>query len=333
MITQKKAGAVTTKTLTTVSVPCYAKLNLDLRVLHKRSDGFHEVRTVYQTISLEDRLEIQYRPSKSIDLDLDSSVDIDDNIVLKAARAVLEYMDVNAAVRFKLQKAIPMGAGLGGGSSNGAAVLMALPALAKKRLAIGELQRLASWLGSDVPFFLYGGTALGLGRGTELYPLPDLPAYSGLVVSPGIHVSTAEAYRDLERPLIEETGSIGALDSLTSPDGSPILGEFQAVAWSMDRQPLGAVPLRNDFESVVFDKHTRLADLRRQLEQSGANPARMTGSGSSIFGIFPDEDRARAAAPQFPGAVPFRFVPRQEYRKRWTDALGGWASYTPTCEA
>lgn len=333
MITQKKDGAVTTKTLTTVSVPCYAKLNLDLRVLHKRSDGFHEVRTVYQTISLEDTLEIQYRPSKSIDLDLDSSVEIDDNIVLKAARAVLEYMDVNAAVRFRLKKAIPMGAGLGGGSSNGAAVLMALPALAKKRLEIGELQRLASWLGSDVPFFLYGGTALGLGRGTELYPLPDLPGYSGLVVSPGIHVSTSEAYRDLERPLIEEIGSVEAIDSLTSPDASPILGEFQAVAWSMDRRPLDAVPLRNDFESVVFDKHTKLADVLRQLEQSGANPARMTGSGSSIFGIFPDADRARTAAPQIPGAVPFRFVPRQEYRKRWTDALGSLASYTPTCEA
>ena len=252
--------------------------------------------------------------------------------MLKAARAVLEYMDVNAAVRFKLTKAIPMGAGLGGGSSNGAAVLMALPALAKQRLGMVDLQRLASWLGSDVPFFLYGGTALGLGRGTELYPLPDLPAYSGLVVSPGIHVSTAEAYRDLERPVIEETGSIGALDSLTSPDGSPILGEFQAVAWSIDRRPLDAVPLRNDFESVVFNKHAKLAALRRQLEESGANPARMTGSGSAIFGVFPDEGRAAAAAPQFPGAVPFRFIRRQEYRKRWTDALGSLASYNPTCE-
>lgn len=209
---------------------------------------------------------------------------------------------------------------------------MALPALAKQRLELSELHRLASWLGSDVPFFLYGGTALGLGRGTELYPLPDLPAYSGLVVSPGIHVSTAEAYRDLQRPVIEETGSLGAIESLTSLDGSPILGEFQAVAWSMNWRRLDAVSLRNDFESVVFDKHTKLAELRRLLEQSGANPARMTGSGSAIFGIFPDDDRARAAAPLFPGAVPFRFVRRQEYRKRWTDALGSLASYTPTCE-
>jgi 4-diphosphocytidyl-2-C-methyl-D-erythritol kinase len=321
------------KTPRSVSVPCLAKLNLDLRVLHKRSDGFHEVRTVYQTISLEDVLEIQFRPSKSIEIELDSSLEIDDNIVLKAARAVLEYMDVNAAVRFKLKKAIPMGAGLGGGSSNGAAVLMALPALARKRLEIAELQRLASWLGSDVPFFLYGGTALGLGRGTELYPLPELSPHAGIVVSTGIHVSTAQAYRDLQRPLLEEADFPDVTDSLTSPDGSPILGEFQAVAWSIARLPLDQVPLRNDFEPVVFSRHKELAGLLEKLQNSGANPARMTGSGSAIFGIFPDAAHAHTAAQQYPGALPFRFVGRQEYRKRWTDALGSLASYSPTCES
>jgi 4-diphosphocytidyl-2-C-methyl-D-erythritol kinase len=321
------------KTQKSVSVPCLAKLNLDLRVLHKRSDGFHEVRTVYQTISLEDTLEIQFRPSKSIEIELDSSVEIDDNIVLKAARAVLEYMDFNAVVRFKLNKAIPMGAGLGGGSSNSAAVLMALPALARRRLEIGELQRLASWLGSDVPFFLYGGTALGLGRGTELYPLTDLAPHTGIVVSTGIHVSTAQAYQDLGRPLLEEAALDDVSDSLTSPDGSPILGEFQAVAWSIERRPLDQVPLRNDFEPVVFSRHAELAGLLNKLEKSGANPARMTGSGSAIFGIFPDAEHAQTTAQQFAGAVPFRFVGRQEYRKRWTDALGSLASYSPTCES
>ena len=321
------------KTLKSVSVPCHAKLNLDLRVLCKRSDGFHEVRTVYQTISLEDTLEIQFRPSKSTDIELDSSVEIDDNIVLKAARAVLEYMDVDATVHFKLNKAIPLGSGLGGGSSNGAAVLIALPALAGKRLEIGELQRLASWLGSDVPFFLYGGTALGLGRGTELYPLPDLPAHPGVVVSTGIHVSTAQAYRDLERPLLEDTEFQDVMDSLTSPDGSPILGEFQAVAWSIDSQPLNKIPLCNDFEPVVFARHAELAGLLENLEKSGANPARMTGSGSALFGIYPDAARAQSTAQQIPGAVPFRFVGRPEYRKRWTEALGSLASYSPTCES
>lgn len=321
------------KTSASVSVPSYAKLNLDLRVLHKRTDGFHEVRTVYQSISIEDKLEIQFRPAKHTDLELDSSVEIDDNIVLKAARSVLEYMDVNAVVRFTLHKKIPMGAGLGGGSSNAAAVLMALPALAKKRLEISELHRLASWLGSDVPFFLYGGTALGLGRGTELYPLPELPSHEGVVVSTGIHVSTAQAYRDLERPLVEEGAGEHGLDSLTSDNGSPILGEFQAVAWSIDSQPLQRAALANDFERVVFARHTELARLRHQLEQSGANPARMTGSGSAIFGIFPDRESTQNAAAQLPGAIPFRFIGRREYRKQWADALGNLASYNPICES
>jgi 4-diphosphocytidyl-2-C-methyl-D-erythritol kinase len=321
------------KTSRSISVPCHAKLNLDLRVLHKRSDGFHEVRTVYQTISLEDTLEIQYRPAKSTEIELASSVEIDDNIVLKAARAALEYMDVNAAVRLKLKKTIPMGAGLGGGSSNAASVLMALPALAERRLEMAELQRLASWLGSDVPFFLYGGTALGLGRGTELYPLPDLPAHTGVLIASDIHVSTAQAYRDLERPLIDESESADNIDSLTSPNGSPILGEFQAVAWAIGCQPLDKTPLRNDFEPVVFARHAELAGMLQELKKSGANPARMTGSGSALFGIFPDDARAKTTAAQIPGAVPFRFIRRQEYRKRWTDALGNLASYSPTCDS
>jgi 4-diphosphocytidyl-2-C-methyl-D-erythritol kinase len=320
------------KTSRSVSVPCHAKLNLDLRVLHKRSNGFHEVRTIYQTISLHDTLEIEFRPSKSTEIDVDSSVEIEDNIVLKAARAVLEYMEVNAAVRLRLNKTIPMGAGLGGGSSNGAAVLVALPALAQKRLSLGELQRLASWLGSDVPFFLYGGTALGIGRGTELYPLPDLPPHPGLVLSTGIHVSTEQAYRDLQRPAPDAANSQDTADSLTSADGSPILGEFQTAAWSIECKPIGQASFVNDFEPVVFARHSELAELRRKLEEAGAAPARMSGSGSALFGVFADDTRAESAAQRFSGAVPFRFVPRQQYRKTWADALGSLAAYTPICE-
>jgi 4-diphosphocytidyl-2-C-methyl-D-erythritol kinase len=317
------------------SVPCYAKLNLDLRVLHKRPDGYHELRTIFQTISLQDRLEIEFRPAKHIDLDLDTSVEIDDNIVLKAARAVLEYMDVTAAVRLTLKKNIPMGAGLGGGSSNAAAVLIALAALAKKKLKLSELLRLGSWLGSDVPCFLLGGTVLGLGRGTELYPLPDLPAYQGVVVASGIHVSTAEAYQNLQRPVRPANGSGSSddiTDSLTSPDGSPMLGEFQAVAWCIDSQPLGTAALINDFEPGVFAKHPELAEQFRKLKRSGANPARMTGSGSALFGILPDAAQAKKVAQQLPGAIPMRFIRRREYRDRWKEALGPAASYSAICE-
>jgi 4-diphosphocytidyl-2-C-methyl-D-erythritol kinase len=213
-----------------------------------------------------------------------------------------------------------MGAGLGGGSSNAAAVLLALPALAGKSVSQAEQVRLGGILGSDVPFFLFGGTALGLGRGTELYPLPDQPAHHALVVSTGVHVSTAEAYRSLGR---------NVTDALTSSVESPMLREFQTVVWalesrSLSRGSLEQLPLENDFEQVVFKLHPELAAVARKLRRLGAKPAMMTGSGSAIFGVFPSAEEARAAAQHFAAArtSPVRFVNRRQYRSRWLRALG-----------
>lgn len=306
----------------TVVVPAFAKLNLDLRILHRRQDGFHEIRTIFQTISLHDTLTIEFKRSRQTRLELDSSEEIEENIVLKAARAVLEYMDVTAQVRFSLDKKIPMGAGLGGGSSNAAAVLLALPSLAGQGLSANVLQRLASWLGSDVPFFLYGGTALGLGRGIELYPLPDIESQAGVVAPGNVHISTAEAYGDLQRPVLESGDESSITDSLTSSEGFPILGEFQAVAWALDRRPLGEIPFQNDFESVVLAKHPELAEIARKLRRNGANSVRMTGSGSAFFGLAATVAKARKIAQAIPGAIPIKFVTRREYRKRWAEALG-----------
>jgi 4-diphosphocytidyl-2-C-methyl-D-erythritol kinase len=310
-----------------VVVPSYAKLNLDLRILHKRPDGFHELRTIFQTISLYDRLKIEFKKSKQINIELDSSVELEDNIILKAARAALEYMDVSANVRFSLEKNIPIGAGLGGGSSNAAAVLIALPALAGKRLSGKILQRLASWLGSDVPFFLYGGTALGLGRGTELYPLPDLEGQYGVVAPGGIHISTAEAYAGLGRPALSVDDE-GITDSLTSDDGFPILGEFQAVTWELASRPLPEIGLRNDFEAAVLAKHPTLVKMTQQLRRRGANPVRMSGSGSAFFGLTETMSQAKQIARDISGAIPIKFVTRREYRKQWTDALGPAAAFS-----
>src|ERR1700733_5299011 len=131
-----------------------AKINLDLRILHKRSDGFHELRTVFQTISLADTIEIEYAQSRRTDLTIEGSVDIPDNLILRAARAYLDAARLQARIHFRLTKRIPMGGGLGGGSSNAAAVLLALPALAGKPI---DVEKIAAGLGSDVPFFLYGG--------------------------------------------------------------------------------------------------------------------------------------------------------------------------------
>src|SRR5579872_3869696 len=128
-----------------------AKVNLDLRVLHKRTDGFHELRTVFQTISLADTLEIDYQPARRTILEIDDPLAIPDNLILRAARASLDAMKVHARIRFRLRKRIPMGAGLGGGSSNAAAVLLALPVLAGHALPLDRLITLGAELGSDVP--------------------------------------------------------------------------------------------------------------------------------------------------------------------------------------
>src|SRR5579872_413219 len=178
-------------------IRAYAKLNLGLRVLYKRPDGYHELRTVFQTISLADALEISFEPGKSTRIEMEGTPDIPDNLAERAARLVMDAGLKHGTVRLKLRKNIPAGAGLGGGSSDAASVLLALPVLAGLRLSMDQLTGFAVKLGSDVPFFLYGGTALGLGRGEELYPLPDGPATRALLVAPNLHSSTAEAYRDV----------------------------------------------------------------------------------------------------------------------------------------
>lgn len=298
-----------------VTVPSLAKLNLDLRVLHKRPDGFHELRTIFQAISLKDTLTIEFDFAKRTQIDLSSSIDIEDNLVVRSAKLVLDHLRVNARVRFVLSKHIPMGAGLGGGSSNAAAVLLALPALTGKPVPLADRVRLAESLGSDVPFFLHGGTALGFGRGTELYPLPDQPARPALVVATGVHVSTAEAYRALGRDVI---------NALTSQPESFILREFQTIAWALGDSSLENFPLKNDFEHAVFGMHPELSATVRKLRRMGAKPVQMTGSGSAVFGVFRTAAETRAAVSKFePGtAFPVRFVTRRQYRNLWRRALG-----------
>ena len=298
-----------------VTVPSLAKLNLDLRVLHKRPDGFHELRTIFQTISLRDQLEIEFEFAKRTQINLSSSIEIADNLVVRSAKLILDHLKVHARADFVLSKQIPMGAGLGGGSSNAAAVLIALPALVGRPVRLAQLVRLAETLGSDVPFFLHGGTVLGLGRGTELYPLPDQPARAALVVAPGIHVSTPEAYRALERDVTV---------ALTSEFDSPILREFQTVTWHLASQERGVPLFQNDFEQAVFRQHPFLAKVARKLRKLGAQPALMTGSGSALFGLFPNAPEALSAASHFPPgtAFPVRFVGRRQYRNMWRRALG-----------
>ena len=302
-----------------LTVPSLAKINLDLRVLHKRNDGYHELRSLFQTIRLKDTVNIRFESARRSEFVLDSSVDIPDNLVLRAAKLVSEELNIKARVRFRLRKNIPMGAGLGGGSSNAAAVLIALPALAGKRIPMGRLIEWAERLGSDVPFFLLGGTAVGIGRGTELYPLEDQPRRHVLVVSTGVHVSTGDAYKRLNRQTVPST--------LTSPLDLPILREFQTIAWTLDRSDLRQIPFANDFEKPVFETHGEIPAVVRRLRRAGAKPVLMTGSGSAVFAIFETAVQAKTAAQLFPpgNAFPSRFVDRRQYRSLWSRALGSVA--------
>ena len=298
-----------------------AKVNLDLRVLHKNPDGFHELRTVFQTISLADTIEIEYQPARQTDLSLDDALAIPDNLVLRAARAVLEAARTHARVRFKLIKNIPMGAGLGGGSSNAAAVLLALPVLAGKLVSLEKLTELGTQLGSDVPFFLTGGTALGVGRGTEIYPLRDVAEEPILVLAPGVHVGTGPAYQALGR-------------SLTFTGMSSNINSFQAFVRALEqgRSARAASALSaNDFETVVTRQYPQLKKIQGKLWGFGLRKqARMTGSGSAFFAIFPSDrerDHARellegdrviqGSSRVLPGAL----VNRASYVRLWRRQL------------
>ncbi len=290
-------------------VKALAKINLDLRVLGKRPDGYHELRTIFQTISLSDTLDIAYTPGRKSSIELEDALGIPDNLVTKAARLVMEAARATGRVEMRLTKRIPMGAGLGGGSSDAAAVLLALPVLIGRALTLRKLSELATLLGSDVPFFLLGGTAAGIGRGTELFPLPDAPARAAVLVVPGVHVNTAQAYRDLS-------------PRLTTESQQNKIVSFQSHALGGNSE----TPFENDFESVVFEQHRSLAGWKKRLKRAGASVAMMTGSGSALFGLYEDSRQAAAAIDVLGDkgkTHKISLITRERYRAMWWKALHG----------
>lgn len=313
----------------TVTVRSFAKINLDLRVLYKRPDHFHELRSVFQTISLADTIRIRYSTARRTRLAINGNIDIPDNLIIRAAAEVLDAARIHAHVKFELDKQIPMGAGLGGGSSNAAAVLLALPVLAGARIPLERLVQVGGELGSDVPFFLYGGTALGIGRGTELYPLPDVPVRNGVLVAPGLHVSTADAYRDLNRSVRESSPSGDG--ALTSAAGGRDTDDFRSLVWSLANARPGEAwksLCANDFEPAVFKRHPALFAWKKRLAKLGASPALMTGSGSALFGLFRSSASARSAAaalaekgPTGTRAITMTLLTRSRYRGAWRRVL------------
>jgi 4-diphosphocytidyl-2-C-methyl-D-erythritol kinase len=253
-----------------MDVEAYAKINLGLRVTAKRADGFHDIETIFQTISLHDTL--TFTPSDTLTLTCDApEIPTDEtNLVLRAARAA-----GGAPVAIALRKRIPAGGGLGGGSADAAATLRAL----------GRPDpQLALQLGSDVPFLLVGGTAYATGRGEVLTPLPSLAGIPLVLVMPEERVGTAQAYAMLRR-------------------FSPPLG-LERVRAMIDDDLLGhATELINDFEEPIFAALPHLGAIKTRLYELGATWAGMSGSGSTIVGAFRDARGRDAALAQFTNAV------------------------------
>src|ERR1700732_1970491 len=271
-----------------ILVPAYAKVNLCLDILARRTDGHHEWRTIFQTIGLRDTLALELGQNDRIDLRIIGNSALAgelgrDNLVYRALDELRRELRLRHGLRAVLTKRIPVGRGLGGGSSDAAAALIAFLRLTGKRIKAARLVEIASRLGADVPFFLRGGRALGVGRGDEIYPLPDVPRQPILVVSPGdLAVHTQDAYQWLA-------------PRLTKPPDPSKLWQFCALCWS----PQGGA-LSNDFEAAVFPRYSRLASIKRELLRQGAAGASLAGSGSAVFGIFQNPAKARRAARAFP---------------------------------
>jgi 4-diphosphocytidyl-2-C-methyl-D-erythritol kinase len=274
-----------------VRIRAFAKINLCLDILGKRPDGYHELRTIFQTVSLHDELHLRASRQPGILLSVQGNAALSrepfkKNLVYRAVDALRHKLKIRSGVELGLRKTIPAGRGMGGGSSDAAAALLGYLRLTGRTLPLPDLLEIASSLGADVPFFLFGGRALGVSRGNEIYPLPDIPRMSVLIVSPrDIHVPTLDAYKWLKaRPL-----------TLTKGPVDPKLWRFCALCWSAQGSGLS-----NDFERPVFRRHPRLAQIKRALLQRGAAEASLAGSGSAVFGVFPSPAQARRAAVGFP---------------------------------
>jgi 4-diphosphocytidyl-2-C-methyl-D-erythritol kinase len=314
-----------------LSLPSFAKINWSLEILGRRADGYHEIRTLLQTISLHDDLHFELTDDDTLSLSCDDpNLPTDDsNLVVRAANALKPFKQRQAVAhgaRIRLEKRIPAQAGLGGASSNAAISLLALSHLWRLEATAAELLEIAATLGADVPFFLLGGTARATGTGTTVSSVPD-DADSAveegedagrhlIVITPNAGVSTVAAY--------------AAFDSraLTTKNADTILSVSRGEAESRHSQPWPLHDsLKNDFESVIFDIEPEIRRTKETLLQAGALGALLAGSGSSVFGIFADRKDQQRAVSEMKLEAGWRIFPcvtvsRNEYVRR----VGSWVS-------
>lgn len=283
----------------TVRIAAQAKLNLHLRVLSRDETGFHSIETIFHRIDLADDLEIEITAQKkTLDVEGANTGAVESNLAWRAAETYAKHNGWPGGFRIHLTKRIPVGAGLGGGSADAAAVLRALDSLSPKPMASHGLLRLAAMLGSDIPFLASDAImALGWGRGERLLSLPALPLKDLLLMSPEFSVSTADAYRWLDEDRARKAEANVAMGDGGEAVESKVFDPIELSTW-------GSIAkfARNDFEAPVTARHPQLREYLDRLRNSRAIFSQMTGSGSTIFGVLdsppnyakiPEEHRSR----------------------------------------
>ncbi len=286
-------------------LPSFAKINLGLRILGKRPDGYHDLCTIFQTISLHDTFTFREADELTLSTNI-RYIPVDErNLIVRAGRRLRELTGVKRGAAVHLEKQIPSPGGLGGGSSNAAVALLAFNKLWKLGLSIEELHRIGAELGSDVPFFLYGGTAIGTGRGTDIEPVADIPVENMILIAPNVRVSTRDAFARL------------GVESLTSADSASILLNCRFEAEQGD---ISNLSLKNDFEKLVFEAHPEIGRAKAKLLELGAAKAAMSGSGSSVYGFFDNKETRQTALKALDEEVNWRSfavaaISRSNYRE------------------
>ena len=344
----------------TVAVRSFAKINLGLYIGALRADGFHDLRTVYQTIALHDVIRVSVGRGAGIEIRCDDArVPLDStNTCYRIAECVMKVLGATGKITIEIEKKLPVQGGLGAASSNAVATMFALEKALKRPLTGTARLRIAAEVGSDLPLFVIGGTVLGVGHGEEVYPLPDLGAMAMVVVTPEIGVSTPKAFADWDALVEREKVPTGTAEGgrphantaqLTHSGSSDRLFEVGCAlsAWLTGLpevshntgapakvgsragsllSDLVRTGIENDFERVVFPKYPELRDIKGELERAGSRYASLSGSGSTLYGLFRSADEAAKAASllqkQGLKAMATRTLPRREYWKKLLVASG-----------
>ncbi|HWX53358.1 MAG TPA: 4-(cytidine 5'-diphospho)-2-C-methyl-D-erythritol kinase [Verrucomicrobiae bacterium] len=319
-----------------VTVRSFAKINICLRIGPRREDGYHELRTLYQTIGLYDLIRIDACRGSGIEIECnDARVPTEEsNTCWRVADRVLRALKIRSKVRIAIQKRLPMQGGLGAASSNAIAVMLGLERALKRKLAPQDRLRIAAEVGSDLPLFLIGGTVLGVGRGEQVYAMEDLPGLHCVVATPSVGVSTPTAFAEWDKKLEQPFKLTGPAPSdrmstfsqslygwlsgsRFSPTGVPSRRWDRAEALLLDLVRTG---IENDFESVVFPMYPAVRQVKSMLEREGAKCASLSGSGSSVYGLFGTRQQAANAARRLTengiAAQATMTLPRTQYWKR-----------------